>query len=220
MAGSVVEICNRALDLLGAGPIVSLDDDTQAARLCARNYGPSRDAVLRLYPWNDAAGRAALAADAEPPPFEFSASYTLPNDCLRVIAVFGALDYAAPWRVEGGKVLCSLGAPLLIRYTRRLTDPGLIGPMLAEGISAHLAAAIAFGVTNSNSMAGEMKALRDAVIREARQIDAIEQSQDEQVRADAWTGARFSAYGQQTGTAESGRGIAVPTGPGSGWVWG
>lgn len=195
MAGSVTEICNRALDLLGARPIVSLDDPTIEARLCGRNYATARDAVLRLYPWNDAAGRASLAADLAAPAFGFANAFTLPIDCLRVVAVEGEVRFRISWRVEGNKVLSDGGAPLLIRYTKRLVDPGLIGPLLADVIAAQLAAVVAFGITNSASRAQEMQALRGLMLREARQVDALEQSQDEQVTADDWSGARFSSYG-------------------------
>lgn len=195
MAGSVVEICNRALDLLGAGPIVSLDDPTTSARLCARNYGPARDAVLRSYPWNDAAARVVLAADVTPPAFGFARAFTLPPDCLRVIEVDGELRSAGRWRIEGAKLLTDLGAPLRVRYVRRLTEPGLIGPLLADAIAAQLAAFIAFGITNSTTQAAAMLALRDTMLRQARQVDALEQSQDESLTADDWVNARFSGYG-------------------------
>lgn len=195
MAGSDVEICNRALDLLGAQTINALSENNVPARLCARNYGPARDSVLRDYPWNEATARAALAADVTPPAWGFLHSYTLPADCLRVITIDGELRLSAAWRIEGQKLLTDLGAPLRIRYIRRLTDPGLIGPLLADAIAARLAAHIAFGITNSASQAQQMAALAEATIRRARAIDALEQSQDEQVTADDWTSARFTSYG-------------------------
>lgn len=195
MAGSIAEICNRALDLLGAGPIVALDDATTAARLCARNYGPARDAVLRAYPWNEATARAALAADITAPAWGWARAYTLPPDCLRVIAIEGEVTASEGWRVEGGKVLTDAPAPLRIRYIRQLTDPGLIGPMLADAIAAQLAAQIAFAITNNASQANAMRELAGQMLRQARQVDALEQSQDERITADDWTAARFTAYG-------------------------
>ncbi len=195
MAGSDVEICNRALDLLGAERINALDETSVAARLCARNYGPARDAVLRDYPWNDAMARAVLAADAIAPPFGFARAFPLPTDCLRVVSVEEELRAGGRWRVEGRAILTDLGAPLRIRYVRRLTDPALIGPLLADAIAARLAAHIAFPITNSASQAQQMQALAEQMIRRARHIDAIEQSQDEEIVADDWTSARFTAYG-------------------------
>jgi hypothetical protein len=195
MAGSNVEICNRALDLLGAPTITALDENSVSARLCLRNYAPARDAVLRLYPWNEATARASLAADVTAPAWGFALAYTLPTDCLRLVTIEEELRSAGAWRVEGAKVLTDVSAPLRIRYIRRLTDPGLIGPLLADAIAARLAAAIAFGLTNNASQAESMRGLMEMAIREARRIDALEQSQDEALVADDWTNARFSSYG-------------------------
>ncbi len=195
MAGSDVEICNRALDLLGAPTITALDDNNVSARLCLRNYGPARDAVLRLYPWNEAMARAALAADTTAPAWGFTLAYTLPTDCLRLVTIEEELRSPGAWRVEGAKVLTDVTAPLRIRYIRRLTDPGLIGPLLADAIAARLAAAIAFGLTNNAGQAESMRALMEATIRDARRIDALEQSQDEALIADDWINARHSSYG-------------------------
>ena len=49
---SVVEICNEAMDLLGAATITSLDENSKEARLCNRRFSTVRDAVLRSHPWN------------------------------------------------------------------------------------------------------------------------------------------------------------------------
>ena len=195
MAGSDVEICNRALDLLGAQRINDLNEANVSARACLANFVPTRDAVLRDYPWNDAMARAVLAADVTPPAWGFLYAYNLPVDCLRVVTIDGELRYAGTWRIEGRQLLTDMGAPVRIRYIRRLTDPGMIGPLLADAIAARLAAHIAFAITNSTTQAQQMQALADQMIRRARQVDALEQSQDEQVTADDWTNARFTSYG-------------------------
>src|SRR3546814_6931193 len=87
---SVVSICNRALTLLGQKTITSLEDNSQAARLCVESYGPTRDAVLRDHPWNCAIARADLAALSEAPAFEFGRQFQLPPDCLRVLELWGS----------------------------------------------------------------------------------------------------------------------------------
>ena len=64
---SIIGICNNALDKLGHGPIISLDDGNKSANLCARNWPLVRDRVLRDHPWNFAVKRATLAS-ASPAP--------------------------------------------------------------------------------------------------------------------------------------------------------
>ena len=84
---SVVDICNEAMDLLGAATITSLTENSKEARLCNRRFETVRDAVLRAHPWNAAIARADLAQDSATPAFGFSFQYTLANDpyCLRVV---------------------------------------------------------------------------------------------------------------------------------------
>ena len=90
MAVSVIEICNNALLDLGEDTIMSLGDETKAARLCNQRWPGVRDAVLRTHPWNCCAAQAVLAAASEAPSWRWSAAYPLPLDCLRVLRVAGS----------------------------------------------------------------------------------------------------------------------------------
>ena len=89
---SVVDLCNRALDLLGAANITSLTENSKEARLCNGNFDDVRDAVLRSHPWNIAITRRALARDTDTPAFGFSFQYSLPTDpfCLRVLSFWNS----------------------------------------------------------------------------------------------------------------------------------
>ena len=57
---SVVDICNEAMDLLGAATITALTENSKEARLCNRRFETVRDAVLRAHTWNVAITRAEL----------------------------------------------------------------------------------------------------------------------------------------------------------------
>lgn len=189
---SVVDICNRALDLIGQPPITSLTDASKAASACNRNYPLSRDAVLSSYPWNSAVKRASLAALVSAPAYGYARQFQLPADCLRVLDSDGDLD-GATWRREGRVLLTDEASPLRIRYVAQITDTTLFDPMLVEAIASHLAAAIAFQVAGSGEMQQRMLALHAQTIREARAMDARESSQDAALRADDWL------YGRITG---------------------
>ncbi len=82
---STVEMCNSALNMLGASNIISLTEDSKNARLLNQRYVSARDAVFRSHNWNCLIKRVELAADTDVPAFEFTHQYTLPSDCLRVI---------------------------------------------------------------------------------------------------------------------------------------
>ena len=58
---SVVQICNSALNQLGAASITALTDNSKNARLCNERYAVVRDAVFRNHPWNCLIKRQQLA---------------------------------------------------------------------------------------------------------------------------------------------------------------
>lgn len=177
---SEVSICNHALDLLGGDPILSLDDDTRAGRLCRRNYERCRDAVLRAYPWNPAIRRAGLPALTEAPLWGFLFQYSLPEGpeppaCLRVLQLEGEIDgRARPYRIEGRRLLSNDGPPLNLVYIGRIADPNEFGPLLADAISARLAAEMSYALTGSSALSETAtRSYRDK-LAEARAVDAQE----------------------------------------------
>ena len=197
MTASIVSICNTALDLIGADTIASLADDSKPARFCARNFERVRDAVLRAYPWNCAMARARLAALAEVPAFGFAAQFPLPDGpaplyCLRLLAVggAGADESAAPWRIEGRRVLSDVSAPLDILYIGRAEDPAQYDALLVDAIAARLALDAAFPLTGSVSLAQAMGQAYAEKLAEARMVDAQEGAAD-QPRAGDWLEARL-----------------------------
>ena len=190
MAISTVSICNRALDLLGADPITSLEDGSKAANLCQRNFEPSADSVLRLYPWNAALRRARLPALSDAPAWGYLYQYQLPQGpepafCLRLLEIDNGSDY----RVEGRRILADYAAPLDILYIGRVTDTTVFDPLLAEAVAAKLAVHLAGNLTESGSrIAAARDYLRD-ILGQAKAIDAQEGGAASLV-VDAWLQAR------------------------------
>ena len=74
---SVVDICNSALNLLGASTISALTDDSKNARLCNQRYEPIRNRVFRSHAWNCLTKRVQLAKDSTAPVIEYANQYTL-----------------------------------------------------------------------------------------------------------------------------------------------
>ena len=95
---SVVEICNNALNQLGASTILSLTEDSKNARLCNARYESIRNAVFRSHTWNCLMARQEIAADTATPVWGWANQFTLPSDCLRVITIS---DYDYDYKVEG-----------------------------------------------------------------------------------------------------------------------
>jgi hypothetical protein len=133
---SVVDICNKALDKLGHGPITSLEDGTKSANLCNRNWSLIRDEVLREHPWNFAVKRAALAASTETPAWGFAYKFPIPADSLRILEVRDLST--GEYQVESGHILAN-DSVLYVRYIRKATDPNEYDIHFVEAAAARLA---------------------------------------------------------------------------------
>jgi len=196
---SVVDICNEAMDLLGAATITSLTENSKEARLCNRRYETVRDAVLRAHPWNIAVTRKQLAQDSDAPAFGFTYQYTLPTDpyCLRVLSLhtsnvdedIAPYDSQAMFKIEGRKVLTDEGTCRIV-YIGRITDTEQYDSLLSSTIATKLAAETAYAITGSTSVSTQMFALYDNRLREARSMDAMEGVPDK-IIADDFVNIRF-----------------------------
>ncbi len=173
---STVDICNGALNQLGATTILSLTEDSKNARLCNSRYTQVRDGLFRTHPWNCLQKRVELAVDTTAPAWGFSYAYTLPADCLRLLRI---LDYDSNYKVEGRKILSNTST-MKILYVARITDPNEYDELLRETLSASLAADIAFAVTSNNTTATNMYNLFQDKLKDARFVDSTEGQNVEQ----------------------------------------
>ena len=167
---SVVQICNSALNQLGASSITALTENSKNARICNERYETIRDAVYRSHPWNCLVKRVQLAQDSDTPAWGFTYQYTLPSDCLRVLQI---KDYNSDYKIEGRKLLIEQSSVYLI-YLAIETDVNQLDILLRETISAALAQDIAYAITSNLQVAKLMAEKYQAKLSEARHTDASE----------------------------------------------
>ena len=167
---SVVQICNSALNQLGASSITALTENSKNARICNERYETVRDAVYRSHPWNCLVKRVQLAQDSDTPAWGFSYQYTLPSDCLRVLQI---KDYNSDYKIEGRKLLIDESEVYLI-YLAMESDVNQLDVLLRETISACLAQDIAYAITSNLQVAKLMAEKYQAKLSEARHTDASE----------------------------------------------
>jgi len=117
---SDVDICNSALNMIGASNISALTEDSKTARICNQRYTFIRDAVFRSHPWNSLIRRVTLTPDSATPEFDFSYQYTLPTDpyCLRVLSL---QDNDTVHTIEGRKLLAN-ESTVKLKYVARIVD--------------------------------------------------------------------------------------------------
>ena len=186
MATSKVDICNLALQRLGAKTITSLTEDNVRARECNRVYDHARDSELRAHPWSFARKRSSLAADATAPAFGYDNQYTVPTDFLRLLPTKEQKDF----QIEANKILTNDDAPLQIVYIAEITDPNLFDLLYKDLLISRIAMDIAEKVTQSNSKIEAAMERYDASKKEAKRINAQERPPEESAD-DEWITARL-----------------------------
>lgn len=177
---SVVEICNRALQKVGAARITTITEDSVAARACNALYEPLRDAELRNHNWGFSIKRRALAADSTAPAFTKDNQYTLPAECLYVLPPDDEdnrndLD----WIIEDGKIVTNDSAPLNIRYVAQVTDPNKMDPLFREALATKMAFELCEELTQSNTKKESLREDYKEIIVRARRRNAIENKAQE-----------------------------------------
>lgn len=152
MATSRTELVNRALTLVGANPIVNIDDDTQNARIIKRVYELSLKSILSETQWNFATKRKLLALADVTLEWEDTGEiyvYQKPTLCIRV---FGTNSPSATWREEGEYIISDTSG-LGIRYVQFLNEPSKYPSSFVEAFIDKLCSDIAYMILNSKSVA-------------------------------------------------------------------
>lgn len=188
---SSTDICNRALQMLGANPIVSLTDGSKNARECALCYDKLRQSLLRSHAWNFATVFASLPELASPPNPTPANSlwanthvYALPADFLRLVQVS---PFVGTWLWEGTQyvqaqdyfiqnqtLLSWVQAPYNMRYIYDCVNTGAMDPIFQEALSAYMAMEMCERLTQSTSKFQAASAKMIQIMAEARRINAFD----------------------------------------------
>jgi hypothetical protein len=199
MATSVVQIVNNALIKIGASTILTLTENSEAARAANLIYEQVRDASIRDHVWNFAIRRVELAQNSTAPAFEFSYQYNLPSDCLRVLQME---DMGMYYKIEGGKLLTDEGTAKIL-YLSRVEDVNLFDALFVEALSTRIAAELSITLSESNTLYSNMMEMYQRKIADARSMDAQESGYQELI-ADTWLDSRIN-YAGSSGVSVNGR---------------
>lgn len=152
MSISKAEIANKALTLVGANPIVSLDDSSQNARVVNRVYELALKSILSEAPWVFALRRSLLATTADVPGWYDTNEnyvYAMPNDCIRI---FRTNDRDAIWRRVGDTIISDT-SDLGVEFVYYNNSPSTYTASFVEAFSDKLCSDIAFMIVNSKTIA-------------------------------------------------------------------
>lgn len=172
---AVVDIYNRALQLLGAKRIGLPSENTASGRACRACYEPCRDALLRRHKWNFAIKRASLAAEDPAPDFGRANAFPVPSDYITMANEYPELNtLERDFVIEGGKILTNYSGPLEIRYVSKVTDPNLMDPLFRELLSHDMALNMCEEITQSNSKKADIAVSRRDAFSDAKRANAFE----------------------------------------------
>jgi hypothetical protein len=198
---SNVEIANSALTKVGSTRITALTDNVKAAREINAIFELRRDYLLRTHNWSFAMTRASLPALDETPAWGYTTLYQLPTDCLRVVQVNdmwvvpGLADYTSgpdsePYKITGRRIETDIGAPLKLRYIKRVTDPAQFDAAFVEVFASDLADQVCEALTQSNTKREATRAVLRQSLLEAVRSNAIELP-PEAIPDDSWILSRL-----------------------------
>lgn len=188
---SETDICNRALQKMGAGSITSIDENSPDARECKRAYSIVRDAELRRHVWGFATRRQILAPSTTAPAFGFTYAFPLPSDYLRLHPNALVDD----WSIEhvqgvGRCILTSDGTSIKVRYIARIEDTGQYDALFIEALAAKLALELHPKITQSALKERQAREDYKDAIADAKQVNAIEKVSAD-TPEDSWITARL-----------------------------
>lgn len=188
---SKVDICNEALNLLGANTIASLTETSTTAVLCNRIYDTELDYLLRQHNWNIAVREANLAAVTGTPVVGWLYKFLMPTDpyCLRVLNVYDTSDDDQNFQCRGRHIYADVSS-IDILYVGRITDPNEFDSMFMKTLVDLLAYRLAFPVTRSTETATTMFTAYRNSLADAMSVDSQEGT-PEQIKSEDLIDARL-----------------------------
>jgi len=186
---SKLALCNLALLKLGVDPIVTLTENTKAAKLCTAMYENLRKALLRNYNWGFALSRASLITAVMPSPaWGYGNAFTLPSDCLKVIQ---AEDPYTEYKVESNLILTD-DSDINILYVRDEDDTDAMPEDFKNALALYLAANMALPLIKDRNLHIDMQNLFRDSVKEIRSIDAQEKGHSD-FFVDTWLDSRVGS---------------------------
>ncbi|NKD76810.1 hypothetical protein HEQ60_03380 [Haematospirillum sp. H1815] len=173
MALDRIDICNRALLMIGALPVSSLEDPTPVAEVARHFYDMVRDAFLSVHPWNFALTTEVVPVMPSVSCSGYAFTAPLPVACLRVLSV-GRIgqDRGVAYRIVGRQVECD-ASPVVLHYIAAVPE-SVFPAFFVNALVLRLAAAFCLPLTESAGRADHLWQAAEQEFRRARAVDSSE----------------------------------------------
>jgi len=175
-ANSAIDVCSRALILVGAQPITSFEDDTSEALIAGNMYEDIARSNLVGTRWRFATDQAVLNRLTDIPTGRFNSAYQLPADYLMVHAVTNR-DNLIEYKIYGNKIFCdaSVNDELVVDFTYRAQEndwPSYFSVVVEYAMAVVFATSLA----RDQSMSQLMETQFQKLSAKARSLDGQQQS--------------------------------------------
>lgn len=153
--GDQKDICNRALNMIGAQGMSNMNtDNTAEARWCRANYEETRDALISEHGWRWAEQQAILT-DPVTSPWEDGYLYALPDNQLHIFRIYldSSMNNQADWRRMGNAIWSRTGGTLYALIMVTDADIEQVMPKsFMRALEARLAREMVVPITRSTKM--------------------------------------------------------------------
>jgi hypothetical protein len=175
-ARSAVDVCSRALILIGAEPITSFDDGNNEALIASNMYEDIARAALVNCRWRFATNQVVLNRLSDAPTGRFDSAYQLPSGWLMSHAVT-VNDFPIEYQTYGDKIYSNSTASdeLVLDYTYRANEQDWPS-YFTVAVEYELAIVFAVGLARDQTLAQLMSQQASQAMVKARSLDSQQQT--------------------------------------------
>lgn len=175
-ANSPIDICSRALILIGAEPITSFEDGNNEALIASNMYEDIARSALVNTRWRFATNQSVLNRLADAPTGRYDAAYQLPSGWLMTHAVT-VNDTPIEYQTYGNKLYCNEASTseLVLDYTYRADE--IDWPSyFTIAVQYEMASVFASSLARDNGLSASMQQQAQLSMMKARSLDAQQQT--------------------------------------------
>ena len=175
-ASSPIDVCSRALILIGADPITSFADGNNESLIAANMYEDVARSALVNSRWRFSTNQVVLNRLSAAPTGRYDAAYQLPSGWLMTHAVT-VNDTPIEYQTYGSKLFCneSANAELVLDYTYRADEQDWPS-YFTIALQYELASVFAVGLARDQSLAQLMSGQAQVAMLRARSLDSQQQT--------------------------------------------
>jgi hypothetical protein len=175
-ANTDIEVCSRALILIGAEPITSFSDQTTEALVASNIYEDIARASLTNTRWRFATNQIVLNRLSEAPTGRFDSAYQLPSGILMLNAITVG-DIPITYDTYGNKVFCdaSIADELVADFIFRALEVDWPS-YFTLAVEFELASIFAVSIARDPSLGRAMAERAQITMIRARTTDAQQQT--------------------------------------------